>query len=513
MRMLTRWIAVLAILVATPAVAEWRQVRTGHFLLTIDGSEEAAREFATRLERFDAALRRLYNVADNPDQRARPINIYALRMDQFMQSCGCSYGTLGFYDPRAEGSIIYAMYLPDVDRKAKTGGWSSQVLLLHEYSHHFMFSNFPIAYPFWFSEGFAEFNATATFEADGSVIIGAPANYRAEALRDERISIKKLLDPEHFGYVANVDLLYGRGWLLTHYLILDPHRSGQLSTYLTAMNNGAASMAAAQSAFGDLKALDAELDAYQRGRLGAPLRISPTAALGDVTVTTLSPGQGEMMAVHLLAMRGIAKDYRLGPALKAAKIARRYPDDAVVQEQSAELQFLAGRLDEAEAAVDRALALQPGMIDALDRKGLIALRRAADAKASDPAVWTAARGWFLKANHLDPNRVMPLYLYYTSFTTAKAKPTPGAIKALMRAEVLAPESTGIRMALARQMLLDDRAPAARDLLQPIAFAPHSPRDHNVQRQIIDLIDAGKLDEAKALITKGDEDDSVRSAGG
>ena len=191
----------------------------------------------------------------------------------------------------------------------------------------------------------------------------------------------------------------------------------------------------------------------------------------------------------------------------AAKIARRFPDEAVVQALSAELHLAAGRLDEADAAADRARALRPDMIDALDRKGMIALKRAVDAKVTDPATWTAIRGWFLKANRLDPNQVMPLYLYYASFPAAKVKPAPGAIKGLMRAEVLAPESTLVRMALARQMLIDNDAPSARALLQPVAFAPHNARDHNVPRQIIDLIDAGKLDEAKALVTKDDDDDN------
>ena len=336
MRGLFRWFAIVAMMVATPAAAEWRQARTAHFLLTIDASEEDARNFAMRLERFDAALRKLYGVADNPEQRVRPISIYALKNQLFLESCGCSSGTLGFYNARAQGSFIYSMYLPEVDRKAKAGGWSSQALLLHEYSHHFMFSNFPIAYPFWFAEGFAEFNATATFEDDGSVIIGHPVNYRGAALRDERISIKKLLDPEQFGFVDDIDLLYGRGWLLTHYLILTQHRPGQLAAYLAAMNKGVASMVAARSAFGDLKARDAELDIYQRGKLGAPLRIPPPASLGEITDTTLSPGQGEMMGVHLLAIRGVTKRYVFGKALKAEFIARRFPEDAVEQEQTAE---------------------------------------------------------------------------------------------------------------------------------------------------------------------------------
>ncbi len=125
-----------------------------------------------------------------------------------------------------------------------------------------------------------------------------------------------------------------------------------------------------------------------------------------------------MLPVHTLVIRGIAEGYRKGIAMRAAKIAERYPDDAIVQAQWAEAEYLAGRLDRADAAADAALKLQPGLVDALVRKGQVAVRRTLETKANDPAAWTAARGWFLKANRADPNAVMPLYLYYASFGAA-----------------------------------------------------------------------------------------------
>ncbi|MEP7007927.1 MAG: hypothetical protein ABI810_18245 [Sphingomonas bacterium] len=498
--------AAMALAIAVPANAAWRQARTDHFILTIDDTEDGARSFAERLERFDGAMRRLYAVADNPDQHARPIAIYALKYELFNQSCGCP-GVLGFYRQRAEGSFIFTMHMPDSDKKSKTGSWSSQALLLHEFSHHFTFSNFPIAYPYWFAEGFAEFNANTSFEPDGSVIIGYPANYRAEALLSgAQMSSKQFFDPERYGFITNTDLIYGRGWLLTHYLMLNPQRSGQLGAYLAAMNRGKPSLDAAQEAFGDLKKLNAELDVYKRSRLLAPLRIPPAASPPHVTLTTLSPGQAEMMTIRMPMLYGVAKGYGLRMAIPAAKIAAQHPDDAIVQEQSAEAELLAGRLDKANEAADRALKLKPDFVDALIRKGMIAMRRARDAKTTDPATWTAARSWLLKANRADPNAVFPLYLYYLSYPQAKTKPTPGAIKGLMRAAALAPESSGVRMALARQMLVDGDAPSARNLLQPIAFAPHRPIGENLPRAVVDLIDAGKIEEARALITRDDNND-------
>jgi tetratricopeptide (TPR) repeat protein len=514
LRALLAWLVMGLLFASAPARAEWRQVRTAHFTLTIDDTEESARDFGMRLERFDSALRRLYNISENPDQLLRPITIYALRSEIFYAACRCP-GALGYYRPRVQSSYIMVAHVPEVDRKSKIGGWSSQTLLLHEYSHHFAFFHSPIAYPGWFSEGFAEFNANASFEPDGSVIIGYPANYRAQSLQYGDISIRQLLEPERFGSVADPGLFYGRGWLLTHYLMLSPGRTGQLAAYLDALNHGKSSLDAATGAFGDLKALDKELDAYQRGNLLPPVRIPPDKTPPAVTVTTLPKGQAEMLPTYLLFQHGVGKGYALGPLLRARDIAEHYPDDAIVQAQLAELEYLGNRIDYADQAADRALKLKPDLFDALIVKGNVALARAKLAKSSDPAVWKAVRAWFVKANHADPNAVMPLFLNYTSYIAEGRAPSPSAIKGLMRAAVLAPESAQVRTTLARQMLADGDAVAARALLQPIAFAPHSLLKANVPRQVIALIDAGKIDEAKTLLGSdkiGGDDDEMRLGG-
>lgn len=498
-------LAVLA--TGTAAHAEWRRAQTDHFILTIDTDEEEARSFATRLERFDGALRKLYSVPDQGDQRLRPITIYAFKNELYNATCRCP-GALAYYRPRAEGSFILSQYWPKIDRKAKIGGWSSQSLLLHEYTHHFTFSNFPIAYPFWFQEGFAEFNANTTFESDGSIILGYPANYRADALINggDNMSMKQLLAPNQYGY-GDGDMMYGRGWLLTHYLILNPKRGGQLAKYLDAMNKGVPSLEAAQKAFGDLKQLDAELDAYRKRALFPPLRI-PSSGPVKATVTTLSAGEAALLPTYALVLDGVDRGRRVGLAGTAEGIAKRYPDDPIVQAQVAEIEFMAERYDRADEAADRALAIDPKCVGALVRKGQAAMARAREAKSKDAKVWAAARAWFLKANRIDANEVMPLYLYYTSFVAAKEKPTPGAIKALERALVIAPESTGIALALAQQMLDDGNASVARKLLEPVAFAPHARLDKNVPLDVIKLIDAGKIDEAKTTLRgkKKDDDD-------
>lgn len=491
-------------LIPASASAEWFEARTDHFVLTINDTRENTRAFAERLERFDAALRRLYAVPDNPDQHLRPLAVYALDVSLFEKTCGCET-VLGYYEARPKQSVIFSMHMPKVDKTSKDGELSSQVVLLHEYGHHFTFSNFPVAYPKWFAEGFAEFNATAEFKPDGSVLIGYPANYRAGSIRYGDVSVWDLFDADKDGIQwGHEGGFYGKGWLLTHYLMLSHNRPGQLAHYLDLINHGKAGRDAANLAFGDLKALNTELFAYSHG-LAPQLKIPASSRPVNVTIRPLSPGEAEMIPLYAKSRSGASKDAMTSLALQAEQVAKRYPQDAVVQSERAEIDLDAGQQAKALEAADAALRNDGKMVDPLVVKGLVALQVLSKSKSTDRSAWQAARAWFLNANRFDSNAVMPLYEYYLSFVAEGVPPTENAVTALMRAEVLAPESPTLRAALARQMLLGGDTHSARALLEPLAFAPHASRDKNLPLQLIQLIDAGKIDEAKQLViakTKG-----------
>ncbi len=117
-------------------------------------------------------------------------------------------------------------------------------------------------YPAWFVEGFAEFNATASFESDGGIGFGLPARNRLLWLYyGWTISLQKMLtrDVDSLKSDEDQESLYARGWLLLHYLNFEPTRHGQLASYLRAVSSGTPSLDAAKSAFGDLDKLKSEL--------------------------------------------------------------------------------------------------------------------------------------------------------------------------------------------------------------------------------------------------------------
>lgn len=504
MRFLFGVLAGAALVSAMPARASWFEARTDHFIIDADSDESEIRNYATKLERFDAALRTLYGVADDPSRRSNPLHVFALRPGMFENVCDCSSALLGYYGARAGGSVIFSSYIPGDDRKAAAGALNSRTVLLHEYSHHFMYSNYPIAYPFWYSEGFAEFNANVLFNADQSITIGLPANYRYYGLHDDEteLQVDEFLDPspETMRNGSSRERIYGLGWLLTHYLTLDPARKGQLATYLSLLNKGKSSIEAATLAFGSTKALYHDLFHYlNTNKLAPALRVPAPGHAVSVKITRLSDGAAAMMPVHARSMNGVTEKSAKGLAREAERIAAPFAADAAVQGELAEAEFDAGNLDAADAAADRDLAAAPTDMTGLLYKGKVATARAIKGKTTDAAAWTAARAWYLKANHEDPDAALPLLLYYESFLDAKTAPSPGALKGLMRAQVLAPEDSQVRFLLARHLLDQGDAASTRFLLQPIAYSPHGRAGDDRARQAIALIDAGKIAEAKTAM--------------
>jgi hypothetical protein len=502
-------LAAVALVGAGPARADWMEARSEHLVIDIDADEAVARDYAIKLERFDAALRLLYGVADDPTRRVNPVHIYPLKEGLFESVCDC-VGWVGFQSPSATGSAIFTIYKAKLDEKSKQGDQTPQAVLLHEYSHQFMYSSFPLAYPLWYSEGFAEFNANAAFETNGAVDIGFPANYRAWSIRNqyEELTVREFFEPPES---YPVDTLYGRGWLMTHYLTLDPARKGQLATYLAEFNKGKSSLDAAQIAFGDVNRLYRDLFDYRtrKGGLAKPLRIPPAKYAPAVSVVPLSPGAAAMMPYHIRIAWGLSSKRAKDMVKEASRIAGAYPRDARAQVDLAGIAFIADDLDTADAAAYRALSADPGNRNALLRKGQIAVRRVSQASAATPTDWAAARAWYLKANKAEPDASLPLLLYYQSFVTAKQVPSKGAVLGLKRAEVLTPEDGQIRMLLARRLIDEGDAKGARYLLQPVAFSPHAREDDNAARKVIGLIDAGNLADAGKAMDDAIADDAKK----
>ena len=489
---MVRFLLCLSLLAAAaPADATWRQASTDHFVIYSEDSPKTLNEFATKLERYDAAMRYIRGL---PDQKPSPSNRLTIFVVRSVGAVEKLYGkggsnVAGFYMGRATGSFA-------ITPRSSGGGsqydLNEQIVLLHEYAHHFMLQTYPGAFPAWLIEGFAEFNSTAKFEADGGVGIGLPANHRAYGLSVRPMKMEKLLTATVAGLKPDeVDSLYGRGWLLTHYLTFDPARKGQLTAYIAAINNGTGSLDAARKAFGDLNKLDRELDNYVAQRTLSYFKIPPDKfRIGQIDIRDLAPGEAAVMDVRIRSKRGVneAQAKALVPLVR--KAATPFPKDALAQVTLAEAEYDAGNYAEAEAAADRAIAADPKSVEGLIYKGRAKVAMASAAGKTDAAAWKEARKWFLAANKIEADDPEPLMLFYSSFLAAGAQPTANAALGLEWALKLAPQDSSLRWMMAQQHLRDGKAADARAALAPVAFDPHGGAQAEAAAGIIAKLDSG-----------------------
>ncbi|MEG3182299.1 tetratricopeptide repeat protein [Sphingomonas sp. LT1P40] len=486
-----RTLLVLAFLIApTVAQAEWHEASTDHFVVYSDESPAKLELFAIQLERFDKALRALRGLKDERVGDANRVTVYVVPRSSTVGKLVGDTGIAGFYRPRAGGSMAVIPRRAGQDATDLT----SQAILLHEYTHHLMLSLWPhAALPSWFIEGYAEFHATARFEKSGGVSFGLPPQYRGYGLlAGNALPADKLLTAEGFELAAEQrDGLYGRGWLLTHYLTFGERRPKQLSTYLLAINDGKPAMQAATEAFGDLKLLDRELERYKTGKFVGKTVLPAAFTVGPVKIRKLTPGEAATMDVRIVSKNGVNEKTAPGVYVQAKKAAAPFPDDPGAQIVLAETAYDAGDYGGAEGAADRAIAVDAKAIDAHVYKAMARMALAEKASDQSKETWSAIRKIISTANRLDPDDPEPLILFFRSFVEAGQIPTKNARIGLYRAFELGPQDRGLRMNAATTYLQDGNPAMARELLKPLAYDPHGGGLAKAAATLIAAIDAGK----------------------
>jgi hypothetical protein len=481
----------------TQAHASWYEAKSKHFIIDSDVDPAELSDYAKKLERFDQAVRMARGMNDTALTDAGRVRIYFLRNANEWFDLTGGGGLLGEYIARASGAYAF---VPKI-KSSRKSDFNSDIVFFHEYAHHLMLQNWAAALPAWFVEGFAEFLSTAKVNDDGSVIFGAAANHRAygvHALQHD-LSLSDMLGGSGRGMTAwQLEIVYSRGWLLTHYLTFEPSRRGQLDRYIAAIQNGKSALESAKAAFGDLRKLESELDRYADSKQITGILIRPDPArLGPIEVRPLGAAEAALTPIRMRSDFGVAAQKTRMLAGKARRLAEAYPSDPFAQRTVAEAEYDAKDYSAAEAAADRALATDPNYVGALIYKGRAEMELAkANPAAAD---WPKVRSLFAKANHLATENAEPLMLYYVSFVAAGEAPTDSAVKGLLYAVVLAPQDDKPRWMAVRQLLLDGKLTEAKAALGPIAFDPHEDSARDKADQVLTAIESGNLAKGVAII--------------
>ena len=475
---MVRWVALaLAVVLALPAAAQagWYKAESPHFVVYANDSERDVTKFAQMLERFHSAMRLLTARDDVVPSPSNRVVIFAVGGESRIRQLvgGKNSNVAGFYIPRAGGSRAF---VPNIAVASGENDFSMTVLL-HEYAHHMLLSTRRFAMPRWVDEGAAEFFSSVKFERDGSVGIGRPAYHRATELAYAAdVKVEELLDHELYAkqHGRGFDAFYGRAWALYHYLFFEPQRKGQLNTYFRAIATGKSERDAAGAAFGDLKQLEKELDAYQRRSKVSYYKLPPdmlTAA--TVTTTPLSAGESAVIPLRIRSQRGVNREQALELVGEVRAVAAKFPQDGAVFAALAEAEYDSGNDAAAIAAADTAIALDPRQVNAYVQKGYALFRIAADtsAEARAPAFASAMKP-FQALNRIENDHPLPLIYFYRSYTEQHREPTELARHALERASQLAPFDRGLAFETALMQAAEGKIAIATANLKVIAADPH-----------------------------------------
>lgn len=460
------------------AHAKWLRADTDSFIIYSESNEKSLREFAQNLQRFDTTLRILFKVEQQGEEDRLPIYLLPSSQDVARLATGSRSGSVaGFYRQERDGSFAVSYRQSG---NAMPGTSAAQQVLFHEYSHHFMKRHLRAAFPAWFIEGFAEYYSTVDFDKEGYGEIGKLVYRRAYGLLQmPKIPAENLLleQPRTMRNSGQIDVYYGRAWILTHMLFHDPARTNQIDKYTTAINAGADPKQAAIDAFGDLAQLDKDLNRYITSRLSYRKTRAPVPVSTNIRITPLSANEDAVVSLRLERMNAYGDKARMDKVrADLGKLAGAQPANPDLFYEVAMAEWNrdgdARDLAAVRSALDTAIAAKPDHVRANVLLGRLNLHELREKDETDPAAWREARKPIQLANRTNPDDPAPLYAYFRSFLSEGKRPGDMAIQALQRAFVLAPENIEVRVSYAFALANLGEFDRAIRLAQTVAFDPH-----------------------------------------
>ncbi len=487
-------VAVFALLVfaAAPARAEWRKAETEHFIVYGDTSERDIRAFARRIERFDSLLRAYYPIEFEYQSPKLEIYLAEGRRDMNKVYPGIGGGVAGFYS--SNSGRIYAV----VDNQATIG----DVVLFHEYAHHFMFQMKANAYPSWFVEGFAEYYATADLRSE-RVQFGRHHPNRVSWLIQAPNQWAKMEDVLKWRYTPSgrypAGLYYAQAWGMTHYLMSTPERRQMLGQYLNAVVRGEDSVEAMQAATSRTpEQLQDDVRLYLTGAIQV---LTPQITLPEpeIAISSLTPAEGAMIWLDIrldnTSVVALPQDEdggtRKSDAQKAREAQERAENRATLIRDAfaAAERFPGDRMSLLTAARAHRLSHDPAAAlavlgpllsdsstdgDALRVAAMALLDQAAAETNPEAAVALRRRssGFLARAMDADPLDFR-IYLGLNDVRRGQPRyPTDNDLATLHAAVGLAPQSFDARLRLGEAYIARQMYAQAELTVTPVANSPH-----------------------------------------
>jgi tetratricopeptide (TPR) repeat protein len=359
-----RWIVLAAVVSAAASSAnakdeKWVEARSPNFIVVSNASPQQARNTAIQFEQIRALFQN--SMAFAKDHPTPVITILAAKDEKTLASLLPEYwATKGRVHPA--GIFLDYLYQRQVAVQLSGMGDNPYEAIYHEYYHSLTLPYFP-GLPLWVAEGMADLFGNSKISGKTASLGMADPGLIEQLHEQALIPLPVLFHVDHTSPYYNesnkVTIFYAESWALIHYLMLGDngaHRP-QFTAYLDALSHGESQDAAAAKAFGDLAKLQKALQSYAGNNAfyelqgPAPARISES----DVQVRDLSESEAEAYRGGFLAMH---QQFNEADSLLQNAV-RSDPKLALAQRNLAFLYYQQSKFDEARAALDAAIALDP----------------------------------------------------------------------------------------------------------------------------------------------------------
>jgi predicted Zn-dependent protease len=354
-------------------------------------------------------------------------------------------------------------------------------ILLHEYSHHLMYSRMRRFYPSWYVEGFAEYLGSTKMQ-NGYYLVGVRQDGRAEYLNSSTrwLDYDVMLDPKRFAAAVkkkqvNAFQYYAQSWITAHYMLSDSARAQALNAYFDRIARGEDGSEAFQAATGmTTSQLRNEINAYRRKYAALQVKV-PQMPPSAITVDRLSNDKGDYL-IEAAALRACPKkEYgaKLTERLRALRAKR--PDDLDLRLELSRAELLFGDAKTARAELETLVTQNPSSFDAHYLLGRSYYQDADGKSAEHIDNRSKASTHFLEAYKLDKGHAPNLYYLSVSLDMgldSDDTPSKSVVNAGTGAATLAPSVPEYALHAALVNLRAGDKNTAIRALQPFANNPH-----------------------------------------
>jgi predicted Zn-dependent protease len=328
--------------------------------------------------------------------------------------------------------------------------------------------------PLWLNEGLAEFYQNTDIHEKG-VALGRPSPENILLLRQSRLlPLTTLFAVDHtspyYHEETKGSIFYAESWALTHYLEQKNLRdkTNQLADYAQLLTQNVDTITAATRAFGDLRQLQATLEAYVRQSSFEYFKMAGATDVDDGAFQSraLATPQADAVRADFLAYNDRTADAR---ALLNG-ILQEDPNNVLAHETMGFLEFRDHHLEEARNWYTQALSLDSQSYLAHYYFAAISMNGPMDA-SQDSKVESSLRA----SVELNPN-FAPSYDRLAEFLAMRHRDLDEAHLMALSAVQLEPGNLGYRMDAANVLLQMERGSDAVTVIRNAIHLARSPQE-------------------------------------